>query len=418
MKTAPVSRNFKYGRRTIARGVSLIELMVALTLGLIILSGLGYSYVATRQGFREQEALSQMQEDARLAFEIMRKDILMAGYTGCSNDPANLPSMNNTLAVTGSGAWYQNLYTPATSAPSLYYPLYGYENSYETTIAVSAANYNSSFPAGLTGVTGSVAQGDVFVIKHADTSRQFFATGQPANGPIPLNTPTYIPGGQILLSVPASCAGIDIFAGNSAVCTGNNCNSNSLPYTTKTGTTLLNTTTGSVIYPLSAAAYYICQPNATYNTCANTTDPALYRQILTNNGTLSAQEVISGVQDMQVTYALDVDNAVDIYGNKTAECYVTAADLPLTGALTRGTVNCPAPPATPAGGAGWSNVLGVRISLLLVSRSGEPNITTQPQQYQLDNNDDGNTTDAGETIAPSDQLLRKVFTFTFAIKNL
>jgi type IV pilus assembly protein PilW len=67
--------------------------------------------------------------------------------------------------------------------------------------------------------------------------------------------------------------------------------------------------------------------------------------------------------------------------------------------------------------ANWSQVLGVRISLLMVSRQDEQGITTKSQTYTLDMNGDGDVADTGETVTPTDRLLRKVFTTTIAVKN-
>jgi type IV pilus assembly protein PilW len=94
---------------------------------------------------------------------------------------------------------------------------------------------------------------------------------------------------------------------------------------------------------------------------------------------------------MQLSYGIDTT------GDGAVDSYVAASSLTTT--------------------AQWLQVLGIRISLLMVSRSDENGITTQPQQYALDMNGDGDTADTGETPVNADHLLHKVFTTTIAVKN-
>ena len=405
-------------------GMTLIEVMISMSLGLIILAGLGYSYLAARNTYREQDALARMQEGARLAFDVLSKDIHMAGFTGCS---AALSPANNPTG-TATADWYQYFDNNTnTSKLTGTYFLSGYENHQEATIAFnSATNYLSTFPADATyknnvaGVTGFVSQGDVLLVKHVDPSQQYIvSTGAPAN-PLVLNVaPNNFTKGQTLIG--ANCysgaGGIEIFTDSCNPCTGNQ-----LAYTSTNA--LATTLANSVVYPLSANAYFICRPSSdptqTWTTptgyaCTNTTDPALYRVSLSATGTLSTQELVEGVQDMQISYALDTD------GDLIPNCYVVASDIskPFTAAFTRNNVTCPAPTVT--GGITWNNVLGVRISLLMVSRSTETGITTEEQVYKLDINGDGYINPAGssllETVTPTDNLLRKVFTTTVMMKN-
>lgn len=69
--------------RRVQLGVTLVELMVAMTLSLAIVAAVGYVYLQGKQGFAVQDGQSRLQEDARLAFSTLSRDILMAGYFGC-----------------------------------------------------------------------------------------------------------------------------------------------------------------------------------------------------------------------------------------------------------------------------------------------------------------------------------------------
>ncbi len=65
------------------RGLSLVELMVALAISLILLLGVAQIYVSTSATNRSQEGLSRVQENARFVLDLLARDIRLAGYSGC-----------------------------------------------------------------------------------------------------------------------------------------------------------------------------------------------------------------------------------------------------------------------------------------------------------------------------------------------
>lgn len=66
-------------------GLSLIELMIGMTLGLIVLGAVLYLFAGNRANYRHQESLALVQESGRFALELLARDIRMAGYAGCGN---------------------------------------------------------------------------------------------------------------------------------------------------------------------------------------------------------------------------------------------------------------------------------------------------------------------------------------------
>lgn len=65
--------------RSDAAGFSLIELMVALVLGLLV-AGAALAILQSNQAtYRSNEGLNRVQENARIAFELMSRDIRSAG---------------------------------------------------------------------------------------------------------------------------------------------------------------------------------------------------------------------------------------------------------------------------------------------------------------------------------------------------
>ncbi|WP_291014431.1 prepilin-type N-terminal cleavage/methylation domain-containing protein [Hydrogenophaga sp.] len=64
-------------------GFSLVELMVALVLGLIVIGGVISIFLTNQQAFRTTESLSRLQENARISFELMAREIRQAGGNPC-----------------------------------------------------------------------------------------------------------------------------------------------------------------------------------------------------------------------------------------------------------------------------------------------------------------------------------------------
>jgi type IV pilus assembly protein PilW len=62
-------------------GMSLVELMVALTIGLFLMGAVVAVYVATSNSSRGSTLESQMNEDASLALEMLQQQIRLAGYS-------------------------------------------------------------------------------------------------------------------------------------------------------------------------------------------------------------------------------------------------------------------------------------------------------------------------------------------------
>jgi type IV pilus assembly protein PilW len=73
------------GRRSRARGLSLVELMISMVLGLVLMGGAFIVFMGSQTGFKTSDNLSRMQDSARIAFVIMSREIREAGSTGCGN---------------------------------------------------------------------------------------------------------------------------------------------------------------------------------------------------------------------------------------------------------------------------------------------------------------------------------------------
>ena len=97
-----------YGRRSSA-GFTLVEIMIALAIGLILISGMIFVFLGHKRTAALNEAVVEMQQSARFAFNVLARDIRMAGFQGCvgpQDNSANVladTSPTNNLAATAIG---------------------------------------------------------------------------------------------------------------------------------------------------------------------------------------------------------------------------------------------------------------------------------------------------------------------------
>ena len=132
------------------RGLSLVELLVALTLSLLLMVGVLQTFLASKQTYSANTGLSRVQENGRFAMEFLASDIRNAGYKGeC------IAELNNLLNESGTN--YSANYFDLNQA---------------------VRGWANSSPSWVSGRTA----GDVLHIKHAAISAGVTASGNtPAN---------------------------------------------------------------------------------------------------------------------------------------------------------------------------------------------------------------------------------------------
>ena len=85
------------------RGFTLVELMVALLLGLLVVAAAGSIFMSNRRVYGSTEAIGRIQENQRAAFEMMARDIREAGVNPCSRFNATNPI---AIQMTGADAQF------------------------------------------------------------------------------------------------------------------------------------------------------------------------------------------------------------------------------------------------------------------------------------------------------------------------
>jgi type IV pilus assembly protein PilW len=308
--------------------------------------------------------------------ELIRADVRMAGFAGCLK----------TAQI------FNNLNTPGDFAVDFATPVEGFEaNGTGSTDTFSigaenpapsatAGNWTPALDANLTGTAMVIPGSDVLVIRHVQP--QTFALTAPGDANTLTAAGNNFLVGEVLMA--SDCEKGSVFNATAV-------NAGTGVVTHGTGTGDLDNAVAA--WPLPAQQYDTTAEVGRLRTVAyfvgrgEAGQPALFMRESSNNGTLTNQEMVEGVESMQVLYGVDSDNdgALDAYS--TAAVVNAASD--------------------------WPNVVSVRVSLLLrtVDNFG---LDTDTGTYDLA----GSVATLGTRINPvDDRRLRKVFTSTVSLRN-
>jgi type IV pilus assembly protein PilW len=278
------------------KGMTLVELMVAMLLGLVIIGGVISVLLANKRSYGANEGLSQIQEAARTAFELMARDIREAGGTGC--DSAR--KMANVLNGSATDWWksWQSIRgydggdaDPAVASGTAVGTRVGSTDSLQlqgvdgdlvpvTSHDTVGATLRLYAPSTTFGV------GDIMVVCDFDHSATFQATDYDAAA-APAIYLEHDSGG----TAPGNCAKGLGFPTSCATTTGL-----SYPFAKN-----------SQVGKLYAVDWYVGN-----NGRAVDNGRSLYRVRLGDGGALVTEEIVSGVVDMQISYGVRfTDNISD-----------------------------------------------------------------------------------------------------------
>ena len=364
-------------------GISLVEIMIAMVIGLILTAGIIQLFVGSKQTYRFHDAVSRVQENARFALEALNYDIRMAGNFGCT---AYVQKFNNTLngpppafnPGVGIQGWEANGTSPGNSfnLPAANAAVVDATGGGWTTAPVAAGS--SALDAGTMALPGS----DIVRIYRGDNNPGTINSISPGANTVVNTTPDAdIVDGDILLLSDCqnadwvqACNTQDIGGGTSvnavlsAGCTPGNIPSK--PVLSKAG--------GQVV-KLQSYIYFVGKRDNNANN-----PPGLFRRPLGSAGAGgsaaagAAEEVVEGVESMQILYGIDVDD------NRVVDRYVTANNV-----------------------TDWRSVLSIQIALLMRATERGDDVSGVATH----------TLGGVTASAPNDQRLRQVFNTTVALRN-
>lgn len=280
------------------RGVSLIELMIAIAIGSLLLLGLVQVFSASRVAYATAEGMARVQENGRFAVDYLVRDIRMAGHFGCVNDQAHWvketgdlvnhlgtgdPALNFDVAITG--------YEAANTAPGQ-----------TLTIDAPAPGWAPSVPAGILALSPR-AGSDII------SFRYLAREGIPANTLTPESGQTRVafPGARVSaltsdgVSAPtlfgvADCSGVEVFRGSIV---GNTVLSSDVPIGGEFSGKFTDVASGgnTQLFRAESIVYYV-------GTGASG-EPALFRARADGAGAYVAEELVEGIESLQFLYGRD-----------------------------------------------------------------------------------------------------------------
>jgi len=87
----------------VQRGLTLVELMVAIVIGLILTAGVIQIFLGSNQSYRFQESMSRIQENGRYAVEALARDLRSVAYRGCGGRSLNDMQVTDLTGGPGGG---------------------------------------------------------------------------------------------------------------------------------------------------------------------------------------------------------------------------------------------------------------------------------------------------------------------------
>lgn len=254
-------------------GLSLIELMVALVIGLFMIGGAVAVYMKARDAFAVTDATARLQENARYALSVIESDVRMANFWGLNNRADFITVDGSSTFPAGCGANF------ATDAANF---VTGSNNSYALSCAASSG--------------GAQPNTDVLVVRHASATRMGYTA-----------SPIAAADRDKILIVSSRTSG-QIFVPKDL--------SNWIP----TGYTLTGTPPLGDLRQMMVSAYYVSQDSSVANGY-----PALRRKYLAAGPAILDEEILPGVTNLQ--FQLGVDTT----GDATADLFVNPGSVPAGG---------------------------------------------------------------------------------------
>lgn len=249
------------------KGLSLVELMVAMLVGLILTAGAIQIFISSRQTYRVQENLSRMQENARFAMEYLRRDIRMADYWGCVRDariglPGSTDSnIQNNLNISATFDFAFDQGIRGTDGQGNAPDAITLRGSRDEGVRIHPPFMDIAAAALHTNSNNGIEQGDILLVTNCSTGTIFQATN--AN--------------------PGQSGTVVHNTGN-IVAPGNSQKEFNQTYGAEAS-----------IFKVTSTQYFVGDSAGV---------PALFKQDMND----TPVEIVRGVEDMQITYGEDTDD--------------------------------------------------------------------------------------------------------------
>lgn len=284
------------------RGLSLVELMIALVLGLLLSTGVISIFLTSKQSYQTQDAVSQIQENARFAQEFIARDARMAGFTGCSGEMVTANTVENASNIGDFNRAIEGIDGDSSAIPGRF--------------------------------TDALAGSDVLVLHITRANSEMAITEhKPNSARFDTTNPHGIEPGTIMMVVDSNCTsrGVFVMTGPASASPANMVHNTGKSFSYDDGSTSVQNCTkalkgscdcgdssmcdsnaytdGSSLFSITTVAYYVQDP--AQNTSLSS--PTLYRLSFdgsfdTTSSSVRAEPLVEGVADLDVFYGVWEDN--------------------------------------------------------------------------------------------------------------
>lgn len=286
-------------RRAPQRGISLVELMIGLVIGLVMTGAISLLFIDASRNHRVNENIARMQESSRFSIDKIGRDARGAGYFGCSGqgkEPDNMLN-NKTAYLYRFGTAVEAFIAPDNAWPADLAGTFDTLKAFDDfTNAATATSLRPKAGSQILTLRG-VPDGDIIV------------RSQPGGASIKFSNTNAIKAGDILLV--SSCVASAVFQVTQVQDPGAN-----NPFTNvvhNTGGTwvpgnAVNKTdenlVGGEVMRISTTTYFVANNPLTGR-------PALFRRV----GGGNARELARNVDNMQILAGVDTneDRQIDLF---------------------------------------------------------------------------------------------------------
>jgi len=291
-------------------GLSLIELLIAMALGLLLTLGVTQIYLSGDDSYRQTQGLSYAQESTRFVSSILKPDIRSAGSFGCLAEMGRPldqvvenrlnagPVVPAAQAVQG---WEFDNTGPGDNTDLLPGSLFGVAGDW------SSGTAGTALPAALTGSV--LVYSDVIILNALSF------VSEPTNavtgaGQLTLANPSDVPANRVMLATAEDCSEGELFQKTDGAGAATITMAGAGGNPGNTSNTFNNTNYGpqTRVYEFVSTAFYVGQ--------GTNGEPALFRRLMTP--LQPPQELVSGVETLQILYGVDTG------GTSAADTYVAA----------------------------------------------------------------------------------------------
>jgi prepilin-type N-terminal cleavage/methylation domain-containing protein len=157
-------RSLAWGLSGKKGGFSLVELLIALVVGMVILGAMYSVFTIQNKTFGSQEELVAMQQNVRAGMDMMAREIGMAGYDPCRVNSDSDPS-NNFSGVTGNSTQLQIMADLDGNDP----PSHNCQSPYKGIDLYSQENIVYAFDANNKLITRNIGAGNHTLVENVDS---------------------------------------------------------------------------------------------------------------------------------------------------------------------------------------------------------------------------------------------------------